>query len=95
MELVTVGLKCRNQDRHGIRKKKGSLEETISYSIYNDDPTIYSVFYRDKDTIKRANLKEFIESDEYSAVPLTRINLISKKGKIVWKKGQKEILIKN
>ena len=56
---------------------------------------MYSVFYRDKERIKEANLKEFLEFDEYSAVPLTRISLISKKGKIVWKKGQKEIIVKN
>jgi len=84
----------RDQNRKGIRRKKGSLEETLSYSIHNDDPSMYSVFYRDKERIKEANLKEFIESDEYSAVPLTRINMILKKGKIVWKKGQKEILVK-
>jgi len=94
MELIELDLKHADQNRSGIRKKKGSLEETLSYSIYNDDPITYSVFYRDKDTIKRANLKEFFESDEYSAVPLTRINMILKKGKIVWKKGQKEILVK-
>jgi len=75
-------------------KKKGSLEETISFAIYKDDPLEYVVSYRDKDQIKSASLKDFTGSEELSPVPLTRIVQISKKEKIVWRKGQKEILVK-
>jgi uncharacterized protein (UPF0248 family) len=78
----------------GIRKKKGSLEETLSYSIYNDKSELYTISYRDKDRNKQASLKQFMQSEDYSMIPLTRITLISKDGNIVWRKGQKEILVK-
>ena len=95
MELIAIHLKREIQNRKGIRRKKGSLEETLSYSLYKEDPTTYLVSYRDKDIIKQANLKDFMDSEDYSAIPLTRITLISKNGNIVWRKGQKDILVKN
>jgi uncharacterized protein (UPF0248 family) len=76
-------------------RKKGSLEETLSYSLFKEDPTEYLVSYRDKDRIKQVNLKDFMDSEDFSAIPLTRIRLISKNGRIVWRKGQKEIIVKN
>ena len=76
-------------------KKKGSLEETLSYAFYKDDPRKFRVFYRDKDKIKEANLKYFFEEEEYGAIPLTRIILVSRLDKPVWKKGQKEVLVKD
>ncbi len=33
--------------------------------------------------------------EEYSAIPLTRITLVSRGDKLVWKKGQKELLVKD
>ena len=76
------------------RKRKGSLEETISYAMYKDDPAFYLVTYRDRDLIKTATLKDFFSAEEFTPIPTTRILQLSKKGKIVWKKGQKEILVK-
>ena len=78
-----------------ISKKKGSLEETVSYATYSDDPRIYTVSYRDKDKIKQASLSEFMNAEDYSPIPLTRIIHISKHGRLVWKKGQKELTVKD
>ncbi len=75
-------------------KKKGSLEETISYAMYKDDPESYVVYYRDKDRVKTATLKDFFSAEEFSPIPRTRILQLSKERRIVWKKGQKEILVK-
>ena len=63
--------------------------------MYRDDPARYTVFYRDKDTVKNANLKEFVEGEEFSPIPLTRIVQVSRDGsQSVWKKGQKELIVK-
>ena len=75
-------------------KRKGSLEETISYAMYRDDPSNYQVSYRDKDQIKKTGLKEFLSTEEFSPIPLSRIVLVSKNDLAVWKKGQKEVLVK-
>ncbi len=76
-------------------KRKGSLEETISYAMYKDDPLRYTVSYRDKDVVRDANLREFMDSEEYLPIPLTRIVQISRQDRIVWKKGQKELAVKH
>jgi hypothetical protein len=76
-------------------KRKGSLEETISYAMYKDDPELYIVSYRDKDLIKDASLEEFVESEYFAPVPLTRITQLRRVGRgIVWRKGQKQLLVK-
>jgi uncharacterized protein (UPF0248 family) len=74
--------------------RKGSLEETLSYALYKDDPDLFTVLYRDRDQIKSAALREFLETAEMSDIPLTRIVGIFKTGETVWKKGQKEVQIK-
>jgi uncharacterized protein (UPF0248 family) len=75
--------------------RKGSLEETLSYALYRDKPESFSVAYRDKERIKTAALKVFLENEEMSDIPLTRILSISKNETIVWKRGQKEVWIKD
>ncbi len=62
--------------------------------MHSDDPSRYFVSYRDKDVIKRAKLQDFMGSEEYSPIPLTRITEISKGERVVWKKGQKELTVK-
>jgi len=82
----------RNFAKH---KRKGSLEETISYAMYSDDPGKYTVYYRDKDSVKEASLKEFMEGKYFSPIPITRIIRLSRPDRgTVWKKGQKELLVK-
>jgi len=83
------------RERSSRGKRKGSLEETISYAFYKDDPTSYTVFYRDKEKIKEASLKDFVEGEVFSPIPLTRIVQITRNEKdLVWKKGQKELSVK-
>ena len=75
--------------------KKGSLEETLSYAIHKDDPELFVVLYRDKAIVKNAPLKEFLESQDMAEIPLTRIVSILRNGTSVWKKGQKDVRVKN
>lgn len=76
-----------------LRKRKGSLEETLSYCIYKEDPKLFTVSYRDKKSIKTESLFDFITKEEFVDIPISRIVQI--KGKqIVWKKGQKQVIVK-
>jgi uncharacterized protein (UPF0248 family) len=75
-------------------KRKGSLDETLSYAIHKDDPRLYSVSYRDKDVIKTCLLADFVTKEEFSEIPITRILQISKEGIVVWRKGQKRVSVK-
>ena len=85
----------RKEYRAGARKRKGSLEETISYAMHHDEPANYIVAYRDKDVIKKTTLQEFMKGEEFSTIPLTRIYQITRNNdEIVWRKGQKELLVK-
>jgi uncharacterized protein (UPF0248 family) len=76
------------------RGKKGSLEETLSYAFYADEPKLFQIMYRDKMTVKKAGLKEFMESEEFSDIPTTRILRITRQGRLVWEKGQKRVEVK-
>jgi hypothetical protein len=89
-----IELKAQLTQIRGIRRRKGSLEETLSYALYKDETNLYSVFYRDKDQIKRASLKDFMESVEMSEIPLNRITGISRENLAVWTKGQKDLRVK-
>ena len=75
-------------------KRKGSLEETLSFAQHNDDSNLYTVSYRDKDRTKIVTLKDFLTADEFSEVPLTRILQITREKKLVWQKGQKQVELK-
>ena len=74
--------------------RKGSLSETLSYAMHKDDPRLYTVSYRDKDTVKTVSLLNFMTSEEFSDIPVTRIIQISKEESVVWIKGQKQVSIK-
>ena len=87
-------MKNRAHQRPKASKRKGSLEETISYATHRDDPRKYLVSYRDKDLIKETDLEEFMNSDYFSPIPLTRIVRLTKDGRVIWTKGQKDIVVK-
>ncbi|MDA4129452.1 MAG: hypothetical protein OK457_01655 [Thaumarchaeota archaeon] len=70
------------------------MEETLSYALYKDDPELFSIHYRDKETLKSATLENFLKSDEMAEIPLTRIVSIQRAGSEVWKKGQKSVIVK-
>jgi hypothetical protein len=63
--------------------RKGMLEEVFSKALYADNPDLYSVSYRDFDSIIEVPLPEFIRvSENFEVIPSNRIFEV-KKGKIV------------
>ncbi|MGI0091724.1 MAG: hypothetical protein ACREBS_08445 [Nitrososphaerales archaeon] len=75
-------------------RKKGSLKETLSYAMHKDDPTLFSVNYRDRDAIKTETLSNFMAGEEFYDIPITRIVEIIRDGKVVWERGQKQVKVK-
>lgn len=76
------------------RKGKGSLEESLSYAMYKDNSSLFSVSYRDKEDIKTDTLNNFMQRADLADIPITRILTIIRDGKIVWRKGQKQVSVK-
>ena len=67
--------------------KKGMIEEIFSKAKYADDPRLYRVFYRDFNSIRELTLLDFLkESNNFEIIPVTRIELIKKNNKILFKK---------
>ena len=63
--------------------RKGILEEVFSKALYADNPDLYSVSYRDFDSIIEVPLPEFIRlSENFELIPSNRIFEV-KKGQIV------------
>jgi hypothetical protein len=63
--------------------RKGILEEVFSKALYADNPDLYSVSYRDFDSIIEVPLPEFIRvSENFELIPSNRIFEV-KKGHIV------------
>jgi len=70
-----------------VRKKKGNLQEILSKALYADDPTVYTILYRDFNTLISISLLEFINiSHNFEIIPATRIIQILKKDKIIYQK---------
>jgi len=63
--------------------RKGILEEVFSKALYADNPDLYSVSYRNFDSIIEVPLPEFIRvSENLELIPSNRIFEV-KKGQIV------------
>ncbi|MBV9175856.1 MAG: DUF504 domain-containing protein [Nitrososphaeraceae archaeon] len=63
--------------------RKGMLEEVFSKALYADNPDLYSVSYRDFDSIIEVPLPEFIRvSENFELIPSNRIFEV-KKGQMV------------
>jgi len=72
--------------------KKGIIEEIFSKAKFADDPTLYRVFYRDFDSIRELPLLDFLkESNNFETIPITRIQLIKKNNKILFRKSVHEL----
>lgn len=68
--------------------KKGKLQEIISKAIHADNPELYTVGYRDYDTIKEVSLLEFLQvSDNFQVIPASRIAYVKRLGKILFEKS--------
>lgn len=69
---------------------KGKLEEILSKARYSDNPSSYTVTYRDFDKLVEIRLDEFLKlSKEFQIIPATRIQTIKKKNKILFQKSKK------
>jgi hypothetical protein len=70
-----------------MTRKKGRLEEIFSKAIYADDPRRYSVSYRDFQSIVQVPLLEFLKlSENFELIPANRIIVVSKEGKVIYRK---------
>jgi hypothetical protein len=66
-----------------MTRKKGQLGEIFSKALYADNPDLYSVSYRDFDSIIEVPLPDFLRiSENFELIPSNRI-LEVKKGEIV------------
>ena len=67
--------------------RKGRLEEIFSKALYADDPSLYSVSYRDFESIVQVSLLEFLDlSENFELIPANRIIIVSRDGKELYRK---------
>ena len=70
-----------------MAKKKGKLVEIFSKALYADDPNLYSVSYRDFESIIEVPLLEFLtRSENFELIPANRIMNVSKRGFELYRK---------
>jgi hypothetical protein len=74
-----------------MKRRKGRLEEILSKALYADDPHLYSISYRDFDSVVQVPLLEFLKiSENFEVVPASRIITVSKDGEVLYKKFSAE-----
>jgi uncharacterized protein (UPF0248 family) len=67
--------------------KKGRLEEIFSKAIYADDPRLYTISYRDFESVVQLPLLEFLKlSENFELIPANRIVVVSKEGEVIYRK---------
>lgn len=67
--------------------RKGILEEIFSKALYADNPDLYSVSYRDFDSIIEVPLPEFIRlSENFELIPSNRIFKVKKDQMVLYHK---------
>jgi hypothetical protein len=68
--------------------RKGRLEEIFSMALHStDDPSIYTVGYRDFGNVIEMPLPEFVKASEnFAVIPASRIVLVKRQGKILYRK---------
>jgi hypothetical protein len=70
-----------------MARRKGKLEEIFSKALYADDPSLYSVSYRDFKSIAQVPLLEFLDlSENFELIPANRIMIVSRDGKELYRK---------
>ncbi len=70
-----------------MARRKGNLEEIFSKALYADDPSLYSVSYRDFESIVQVSLLEFLDlSENFELIPANRIIVVSRDGKELYRK---------
>ncbi|HZC48975.1 MAG TPA: DUF504 domain-containing protein [Nitrososphaeraceae archaeon] len=67
--------------------RKGRLKEIFSKALYADDPNLYSVSYREFNSIIKVSLPEFLKlSENFEIIPPNRIFLVAREGKVLYHK---------
>ena len=67
--------------------RKGRLKEIFSKALYADDPNLYSVSYREFNSIFKVSLPEFLKlSEDFEIIPPNRIFLVAREGKVLYRK---------
>ena len=70
-----------------MTRRKGKLEEILSKALYADNPNLYSISYRDFDSVVQVPLLEFLKiSENFEVIPANRIIVVSKDGDVLYKK---------
>ena len=70
-----------------MTKRKGKLEEILSKALYADNPHLYSISYRDFDSVVQVPLLEFLKSSEnFELIPANRIVVVCKEGEVIYRK---------
>jgi len=68
--------------------RKGKLQEIISKATHADNPELYTVGYRDYDTIKEVSLLEFLQvADNFQVIPASRIMYVKRLDKVLFEKS--------
>ena len=70
-----------------MTRRKGRLQEILSKALYADDPHLYSISYRDFESVVQVPLLEFLKiSENFEVIPANRIIVVSKDGEVLYKK---------
>ena len=70
-----------------MTRRKGKLEELLSKALYADNPNLYSISYRDFDSVVQVPLLEFLKiSENFEVIPASRIIRVDKDGEVLYKK---------
>lgn len=70
-----------------MTRKKGKLEEILSKALYADNPQLYSISYRDFESVIEVSLLEFLKiSENFDVIPANRIIVVRKEGHELYRK---------
>ena len=70
-----------------MARRKGKLEEIFSKALYADDLSLYSVSYRDFESVVQVSLSEFLDlSENFELIPANRIIVVSRDGRELYRK---------
>jgi len=68
---------------------KGKIKEIISKAKFGDNMSDYKIVYRDFERLVEISMDEFLKiSDNFEAIPMSRIQIIKKKNKILFQKAK-------
>jgi hypothetical protein len=66
---------------------KGKIKEIISEAKFGEGMADYKIVYRDFEKLVEVSLGEFLKiSGNFEAIPMSRIQIIKKKNKILFQK---------